>query len=216
MAWKGSNNLKPLQHPSPTGFFRYSGEPLSQEDLANLRADDVRIPEKPFDWNPATKKSAGYDSKQWDIMPDNRLKFAKFRKKKVDAHHAALERGDGLDKERIAERRAQYMALPDPKPDFCEWAAQQSRIAHFESLERVAMRSRRDGDRIKAIATIFEFTKTKPKTVVETTSTTPDEQIDLDKALNILLEAKLAAKGIELEKFEKWIQTETVDVKTEA
>ena len=179
--------LKPFEGPSPTGFYNFNGKPLEQEEVDKLRASGVRIPEKPFAWNPEIKKSEGYVSAEWDIMPDNRLKDTKFRKKRLDNRKAALKASldDPNHVHNPAYQQARwdaYQALPEPKPDYFEWAAQYNRREMYDNLERIAFNSTRDSDRTKAALAILEFSKSKPKAIVETISSdvrpaTPDELI---------------------------------------
>lgn len=159
--------LKPFEGPSPTGFYNFNGKPLDQSEVDALRANGVRIPEKPFDWNPAEKKSPGYNSKEWDIMPDNRLKDTKFRKKRLDNRRNALASADQATQEEIKTLWAEYDALPEPKPDEFEWMSRRTSRLRMDSLLRAGMHSIRDSDRIKALATWMEFERSRPKQTVE-------------------------------------------------
>ena len=61
------------------------------------------------------------------------------------------------------ELEAEYKALPEPKPDYLEWASSQMRPAIFRELLTRALSGKGDMARIRAISTILEFTKSKPK-----------------------------------------------------
>ena len=172
--------LKPFEGPSPTGFYNFNGKPLDQSEVDTLKANGVRIPDKPFEWNPVEKKSPGYNSKEWDIMPDNRLKDTKFRKKRLDNRRNALAAADEVTKQEITELWAEYDALPEPKPEEFEWMSKRTQRLRMDSLLRAGMHSTRDSDRIKALATWMEFERSRPKQVVENVNpevrpATPDE-----------------------------------------
>ena len=175
---KGFNNLNPLEPDvHGTGRWTYLGK--------NLHPVEVEIlTEKGVDWT-------------LDIMPDGRLKHPRFRRFRIANRAKALKANVHRSVERGDERWAEYQALHDPKPDYCEWAAQRDRRIHFDALERVAMHSTRDSDRIKAISTIFEFTKTKPKQSMEVLNKVEDAQ---DVSLEKILEAVIMQLGPEVVK----------------
>lgn len=177
------SSLKPLAEPcpvtrTPDGVeakrWSYLGKALLQDDVDRLSAKGV-------DW----KK---------DIMPDGRLKLPKFRLRRLHNRAAALEATCKIptnvhSKEFLAALWQDYQNLPDdPKPDYLEWAAQRTRKEQFDNLVRVAFNGKRDGDRIKATATLLEFSKTKPKQVIENlaaqpTAATPEQILDVFKVI---------------------------------
>lgn len=191
------SNLKPLQEPCPettvNGVSKkrwgYSGKILYQDDVDRLTAKGV-------DW-------------ELDIMPDGRLKFPKYRQKRLRNRDAALKAANDNPKhcgnKEFQERRWQeYLKLPEPRPDYFEWASQYSRREQFDALERILFNSRRDSDRIKASATMLEFSKSKPKQVVEQINNVQEEEIPLDKLLDTVLEAK----GIDPLMFRKFVEAQ--------
>ncbi len=136
-------NLKPLrENPYGTNRWNFSGKPLPKEELQALA-------------------KGGITDKDW--MPDGRLKLYKHQKRW----------GDWQKLKRMSlsqvqtERWDRYQTLPEPKPDYMEWAASDTRRDCFDELEKVAKTAGRKTDRIKAIHTILEFTKKKPKQELE-------------------------------------------------
>jgi len=140
---KKNANLKPLrENPYGTNRWNFSGKPLPKEELQVLA-------------------KGGITDEDW--MPDGRLKLRKFQKRWGDWQKAKRKSLSVVQ----VERWERYQDLPEPRPDFMEWAACDSRRACFEQLERVALTAGRKLDRIKAIHTILEFTKRKPKQELE-------------------------------------------------
>lgn len=168
-----SHLLKALQPDTyGTGRWTYNGK--------NLRNDEVEaLTDKGVDWVK-------------DLMPDGRLKLPKFRfhrkpqKKQLTPQQL---------RENDADRRARYDALTsDPKPDYFEWAAMESRKEQFAQLERDAFCANRPSDRLKAIATLLEFSKSKPKQTIGVETDTKEVSIDPKE----LLEFALRENGIGL------------------
>lgn len=175
---KGFNNLNPLEPDvHGTGKWNFSGKNLPKNEVEALTKKGV-------DWT-------------LDIMPDGRLKHPRFRRFRIANRAKALRAVAIISAEGREERWAEYQALPDPKPDYCEWAAQRDRRTHFDAIERIAMHSKRDSDRIKALSTIFEYTKTKPKTISEVLNKVEDAQ---DVSLEKILEAVILQLGPEVVK----------------
>lgn len=67
----------------------------------------------------------------------------------------------------VAALNEEYDALPDPKPDYLQWASLKSMKTLFEELYRQSLMAERESDRNKAISTLLEFSKSKPKQTVE-------------------------------------------------
>ena len=136
-------NLKPLrENPYGTNRWNFSGKPLPKEELQALA-------------------KGGITDEDW--MPDGRLKLYKHQKrwgdwKKVKTRSLSIVQ---------EERWEKYKELPEPRPDYMEWAALDTRRDSFEELEKIAKTAGRKTDRIKAINTILEFTKRKPKQELE-------------------------------------------------
>ena len=175
---KGFNNLNPLEPDvHGTGKWTYLGK--------NLQPVEVEIlTEKGVDWT-------------LDIMPDGRLKHPRFRRFRIANRAKALKIAAKRAVNRGEERWQEFQKLPDPKPDYCEWAAQRDRRFHYDAIEHVAMTARKDADRIKAVATMWEFTKTKPKTISEVLNKVEDAQ---DVSLEKILEAVIMQLGPEVVK----------------
>lgn len=133
-----------LLRPNPYGTNRWNfkGKPLPQVEI------DVLY-------------KAGVADEDW--MPDGRLKLSKFQKRWGDWQKAKRKSLSVVQ----SERWERYLALPKPLPDYMEWAASDTRRDCFDELEKVAKTAGRKTDRIKAIHTILEFTKKKPKQELE-------------------------------------------------
>lgn len=134
-----------------------------------------------------------------DLMPDGRLKHPRFRFHR-HAQRQKFTPQQLLDRD--ADRRIRYDALPEPKPDYFEWAALESRRDQFAQLERDAFCANRPSDRLKAINTLLEFSKSKPKQVVGLeTDAKPDVDWDADKIIEYGLQLKglgITAKDLEI------------------
>ncbi len=134
-----------------------------------------------------------------DLMPDGRLKHPRFRlrryRKPPQFTIPQLMERDGL-------RRQRYDALPEPRPDYFEWAAQETRKDQFAQLERDAFCSTRPIDRAKALGTLLEFSKSKPKqTIGVETAPATDVDWDADKIIEYGLQLKgigISAKELEV------------------
>ena len=170
-------NLKPLRENSyGTNRWNFSGKPLPKEELQALA-------------------KGGITDEDW--MPDGRLKLYKHQKrwgdwKKVKTKSLSIVQ---------EERWEKYKELPEPRPDYMEWAALDTRRDSFEELEKIAKTAGRKTDRIKAINTILEFTKRKPKQELEHSG-------DMSEYSNLtnkeLLRMVLELNGIRLETFEQF------------
>lgn len=167
-----STNLKkrPLQpNPFNTNRWNFSGKPLPREELEQLRKNGVTDEDWMVD-----------DEGRW------RLKLPKFRRKWVTKEQQAEMKAesDG-DLEKLRET---YESLPDPKPDYLQWAAEETRKQQFEIVFRTARESVNPATRLKAINTIWEFSKQKPKSVHEVQE--PEGEIkeaSVDELFNMLL-----------------------------
>lgn len=143
----------------------FGGQALVQDDVDALTAKGV-------DWDK-------------DIMPDGRLKHPRFRlrrnKNRTDALARSMADPNHVHSPEAQQARwEEYQKLPDPKPDYFEWASQYSRREIYDNLERIAFSAKRDSDRTKAAAAILEYSKSKPKQIVENVNpevrpATPDE-----------------------------------------
>lgn len=165
---KSSNSLRPL-HPDihGTGRWTFSGKNLAPYEVERLTA-------KGLNW-------------AMDVMPDGRLKLPKFRsdvKNKRAYGFAAM----AVELQQEAQDYWEaYQNLPEPRPDYLEWAAQQDRRRQFERLRLYAFTSKRESDRIKAMGLLLEFSKSKPKQQLELSQ--KEEQLpvrDLESMFRIL------------------------------
>ena len=185
MAWKGTDNLKPLEPDiHGTGRWAYLGKNLDHDDVKRLTAKGV-------DW-------------EKDIMPDGRLKHPKFRLRRINNRKNALAEATKFTVKETDELKTRYDSLPDPKPPYFQWAAEQEIAIHYANVKRIAMHAPRDSDRIKALAVLLDNGLVKPKSVVENLPAQP-EMVDLDKVIEIAL----AMKGISLDKFRQFIESES-------
>lgn len=103
-----------------------------------------------------------------DFMPDGRLKLSKFRQ------GWQQRRAPVLSSDELQERQNKvwddWTALPEPRPDYLEWAANQFKRDLFNELLSSALTGRTDSQRSIGIRTLLEFTKSKPKQQLEVSS----------------------------------------------
>ena len=152
---KYSRNLKKLEPDTHgTGKWNFSGRNLPPDEVAQLTLNGVN-------W-------------ETDIMPDGRLKLPKFRKRRLEAILKAVK----LNAESLAhkdhKRRVEYDAIPEPKPDYFAWAVRRDEQDHYARLEQEFYLSQLTRDRIKAMALLLEFAKSKPKQQLEVTNRESD------------------------------------------
>ena len=171
---KRPTTLKPLQPDTyGTGRWTYNGKNLAPYEVETLSLKGV-------DW-------------EKDLMPDGRLKHPRFRfhrKKKMYGWH---EHTRTELRENDAARRIRYDLLPEPRPDYFEWAALETRKEQFAQLERDAFCADRATDRLKAISTLLEFSKSKPK---QTIGVEQDLKADVEWDADKIIEYGLQLKGI--------------------
>jgi len=180
-----------LQGISPTGYYRFSGKPLTEEDVSNLKARGVKF--IPYE-------DGG------DLMPDGkRIKHPRLRSDWIA--RAALSRAKKFPTptpEEIEandnERRRDYDALPEPKPDYFEWASRRERQQHYLWLERLVFSSKSEHTRLRAINTMLEFGLARPKKAIEI-STAGEEELTKEQVLELALELH----GIDKDKFYKFL-----------
>jgi hypothetical protein len=176
-----NSNLKPLlpnSHGTDRWFFR--GEPMTVEQAAKYDPDD--------------------------FMPDGRLKLAKFRKgwKTHKSYLKPTVTDDELLKKQT-ERFNRYEQLPGPKPDYFEWASQASRREQFDELERAYKSAERVSDKLKALNTLLEFSKSRPKTTLEVSQSSDGiPELTNEELLRMALEMN----GINYDKFKEIFQTD--------
>lgn len=170
-------NLKPLEpNPYGTNHWGFKGKPLPPAELNMLY-------------------KAGVTDQDW--MPDGRLKLPKFQQRWGDWQK--VKRNSLVEAQK--ERWQRYQTLSEPRPDFMEWAATDTRRDCFEELEKVAKTAGRKTDRIKAIHIILEFTKRKPKQELEHSADMPEfSQMDNKDLLRMVLEMN----GIRPEVFDRF------------
>lgn len=151
-----------------------------------------------FNGSPMTPEQAK-DFPAADFMPDGRLKLAKFRigwrqkRLPVSTNEPDL-------REQQEERWQEYQELTEPRPDYMEWAAQRSRREMFDELEVIARLGRTSSERSRAIGTILEFTKMRPKQQHELSQApepvhpmTPEELLEFALQVNNLTHADVAS-----------------------
>lgn len=182
---KRESNLKPLQPPPTEGFsgyWGYAGKPLTDLDVKNLRAKGCIFAAHP----------------DGDLMPDGkRLKHPRFRLRRPkesiiepSLSHKQLRRIE-------AKLEEEYRSLPEPRPDFFEWAAERERPELYNQLRSIAFRSKRPDHRLKAINTMLEFSKSRPKQVHEVSGVADEPELTAEELLRLALEAN----GIDAEEF---------------
>ena len=176
-----------LQGESPTGYYGYAGKPLTEQDVANLKAKGVKF--EPYDQG-------------GDLMPDGvRLKKPRFRsdviKKKLEGRQVK-ESGIDTDQDTLQE---EYNKLPEPRPDFFQWAFERDQSKLYGILVKTARMPHSSGsERIKAISTILEFAKSKPKTQLEVSSA--NDQIP-EYSIEDVMKMTLSEYGITWEEFQE-------------
>lgn len=99
-----------------------------------------------------------------DLMPDKfhakpyRLWAAKPQKRRIEpsiSQDELYSKREALD--------AEYAALPDPKPDYMDWASFRTRHDQFWEAYKILRTSPYPTERVKALTFLAEFTKSKPK-----------------------------------------------------
>lgn len=150
------------------------------------------------------EEAAKYDAD--DFMPDGRLKLAKFRK--AWKTHKSYLKPSQTDEELVKrqnDRWLEYQALPEPKSDYFEWASQRSRREQFDELERAYRNAERVSDKLKALSTLLEFSKSRPKTQLEVSQAADGiPEVSNEELLRMALEMN----GINYEKFKEIFQLE--------
>ena len=99
-----------------------------------------------------------------DMMPDG--VHAKPRHMWVECFEQRAKNKDRMalgSKRRCEALEAEYAKLPDPKPEYLEWASAKMRPELFRALFKTATTSSKGATAVRAIATLLEFTKSKPK-----------------------------------------------------
>ena len=168
---------KPLQEPCPETtangvskkHWGFGGQPLYQHDVDAL-----------------TKKGVDWEK---DIMPDGRLKHPRYRLRRIANRTFANEAAKEYTSEETADLKNRYDALPEPRPPFFQWAAQQEVYLHYLNVKRISMHAKRDSDRIKAYSLLLEHGLAKPKQIVEQQVAHTEEEVPLSKLLDTVLEA---------------------------
>lgn len=97
---------------------------------------------------------------------------------------------DEISRKRLALDE-EYAALPEPKPDYMDWASYKTRHDQFWQAYTILTTSPYLAERVKALSFLAEFTKTKPKQQFEVAN------IDLKNLDNVrLLEEVLELNGL--------------------
>lgn len=189
-----NENLNPLEEDvHGTGKWNFRGKNLSPEEVERLTK------ERGVDW-------------EKDVMPDGRLKLPKFRRKwyKSTVREPSIAQDDlqALQEARWKE----YQVLPEPRRDYLEWAASRARRQQFDILEDIALNAGKTADRIKAVQSILEFSKSKPKTQVELSE---NREAFFDMSPAELLKTILELNGISFDKFQQFLNSEDAEVRTQ-
>lgn len=185
------SNLKPLEPDiHGTGKWNFRGHNLKPEEVEMLTRNGV-------DW-------------RLDVMPDGRLKLPKFRRSTIRKRKKVRQRLRASIKQEQRDLKSEYEQLPDPKPGFFEWAFKQDESDFYNTLAMIAKNPHSGGqEKIRAIATLAEWSKRKPKTELEIGETAPDfEQMDVHQLLRTLLETA----GINWDRFQEWCNSEDFQI----
>ena len=118
----------------------------------------------------------------WHIKP-MRLWAAKKQKRRMTE-----EVTDAAISELRNQRRTEYQALPEPKPNYFDWLAMVDEEERFWDAYKIRKNASFAGERLKAIVSVNEASKAKPKQTIEVTK---EEGVNID----LLLEKILRAKG---------------------
>ena len=180
----GNANLKPLDPDTHrTNRWNFSGKNLSNIELKRLA-------------------SRGVTDNDW--MPDNRLKHPRLRRR--GGNKTLMSASVDMEEleQKQEERWQEYLAVPEPKIDYFDWAALRERRQAFDMLEKVLLNAGRTSDRLKAIAIHLDATKPKPKQLIETSDST--EQFMNMTPMQVLYMA-LESCGIRPEKFKEFLES---------
>jgi hypothetical protein len=164
---------KPPKGESETGYYRYNGTPIQQKDKVYYEMVGCKF----------------HAGERGDLMPDEiHLKPRRIRTDNRLRKGAILEE---ITTE-IYELRQQYETLPEPRPNFMDWAAANQETQMTEVLLGIIKnRTEATQTRLKAMSMFLEFTKSKPKSQLEVsqpaqpmTAMTPQELLVLAYELN--------------------------------
>ena len=182
---------KPHAGDSSLNLWLYDGTPVTPELKEQLIAQDNVV----FAVHP-----------DGDILPDGiHLKPRRiWRNRRGKSHYTPTLWTEENLRARQQKRWEEYDALPSPRPDYMEWAAQQSRREQFEQLEMVAFTSKKSSYKLKALATILEFSKRKPKQELDVTNRQEQEPVTPEKLVDYLA----AALGVNKSKLEEFVKTQ--------
>ena len=119
----GNANLKPLDPDTHrTNRWNFSGKNLSNIELKRLA-------------------SRGVTDNDW--MPDNRLKHPRLRRR--GGNKTLMSASVDMEEleQKQEERWQEYLAVPEPKIDYFDWAALRERRQAFDMLEKVLLNAGR-------------------------------------------------------------------------
>lgn len=185
------SNLKPLEEDRHgTGKWNFRGHNLSPEEVEVLTAKGV-------DW-------------EVDVMPDGRLKLPKFRLASMAKRKKARALRQVQLKTEQEELKKKYDQIPEPKPGFFEWAFKQEEHLFYDILRKIGrMPNSTPTEKIRAIGTLTEYSKSKPKAQLELANKAPDfEQMPVEELLRMLLETI----GINWDRFREWCNSENFQI----
>lgn len=151
---------KPLQGPSPTGFYRADGSIILEKDK-----------------NYYEKRGVSFEPGSRDLMPDGvRLKPKRLRSDaKLDVQlgrrGGQLTVRPSMTEEEfhalMEEWKKEYDAIDGEKPPFNEWQSDKGKELAKKTLLFNALVSARASQSSRAAASYLEFTESKPKSQVE-------------------------------------------------
>ena len=187
--WNPETRLYPLEEPClETVVNGVSKKRWAYRGFSLLQDDVDRLTKKGVDW-------------ERDIMPDGRLKSTRFRLKRINNRRKALAAAAADTKVETDELKTRYDALPEPRPPYFQWAAQEEVSIHYESVKRIAMHSVRDSDRIKALSVLLEHGLAKPKQTLAVEQKESGAEIPAEK----FLEAALEHNGFSMADFKAFV-----------
>jgi hypothetical protein len=142
-------------------YFQSRGKNFTDEEIAKKTKHLLSLNDSFIVGNP-------HFTPELDTMPDGVHAKTRFKWKKVYTNLETLKHYNTKKGQNHCEKlKAEYDAIPEPKPEYLEWASERSRPQLFEELYRQAVSAKQGIARIKAISTILEFTKSKPKQELE-------------------------------------------------
>ena len=130
-----------------------------------------------------------------DTMPDGiHAKLYKFWEFNKNANHdgmggtvkqVSLSPGEMEFRHRVLQK--EYAELPEPRPNYMEWASFKTESDRFRLLDEMSLNARLIVHRIKATSLLLQYGKSLPKQKIELTG---DEKVDLNELLRRICQLK--------------------------